>query len=316
MNFWSGKNILITGGAGFIGSHLVEFLISQNSKITVIDNLSNGREENIDTEKVRFLKKDVGDINVDGELLNNVDVVFHLAANADVPKANKDPLMDFKSNAESTLKVLEGIRKSNSDPIVFYPSTALIHGESGKERINEDWGINPISFYGLSKYIGEHYCELYAKTYGMKVVRGRYFNVYGPRLHCHVVFDTIRKISESDGKMEMLGNSQNTRDFLFVGDVVRATTILVEKKINYPVNVGSGEAISIENLVHTLLELCNKKRIVVNFSQESWKGNVNHYNADIKRLKEIGFEAKYSLNEGLLKTIKWFEEAYKKKVIA
>jgi len=107
MDFWGEKNILITGGAGFIGSHLADFLISQGSKVTIIDNLSNGREENIDKENIKILKKDVGVGEEYRELLNNVEVVFHLAANANVPSANKDPLMDFKLNAESTLKVLE-----------------------------------------------------------------------------------------------------------------------------------------------------------------------------------------------------------------
>jgi len=315
MNFWNEKNVLITGGAGFIGSHLVEALLEKKAQITIIDNLSNGRIENINSDKVKFVKMDMKDIKEKRNLLEDIDVLFHLAANADVPKSNVDPVMDFKSNAEITLQLLDEVRKSKNNPIFFYPSTALVHGESKKELIKEEDGINPISFYGLSKYVGEHYCGLYAKMYGLNVVRSRYFNVYGPRLHWHVVFDTIKKISESNGKLEMLGNGKQTRDFLYVGDVVNATLKLVEDKVNYIVNVGSGKAISIEQLVKTILEICNKNQIEIVFSQNSWKGDVQHYNADISKLQELNFKPKYTLEEGLLKTIRWFEAAYNKKVI-
>jgi len=154
LKFWKDKKVLVTGGAGFIGSHLIEQLLQSNASVTVMDNFSTGKRENIDTSRIKLIEQDVNDLSE--EHLSDIDVLFHLAASASVPLSNQDPLRDFQSNAQLTLKVLEQIRKSKSDVTFFYASTTLVYGESDKDKIPEDTGIHPISFYGLSKYAGEH----------------------------------------------------------------------------------------------------------------------------------------------------------------
>tara|TARA_Y100000310_G_C20702631_1_gene831375 strand:+ start:6840 stop:7811 length:972 start_codon:yes stop_codon:yes gene_type:complete len=307
--FLERKNVLVTGGAGFIGSHLIESIQSAGS-ITVVDDFSSGRKENIDTSKIKLIEQDVNSFPED--ILKDIDVVFHLAAIASVPKSNEDPLTDFKVNAHATLRLLELIRKNKADITFFYPSTALVHGESNQEKISEETDVKPISFYGLSKYAGEHYVKLYSDIYGLKTKIARFFNVYGPRQHTHVIFDTLQKIASNPKHLSMLGTGKETRDFVFVKDVVSATLAFLDSPSSEKIiNVGSGDAIPIEQLVSSILRLCNITDCKVDFSQKSWKGDVMKYRADNSKLNAF-FKPAYSLDEGLRETIQWFENSYQK----
>lgn len=316
MTSWKGKRTLVTGGAGFIGSHVVDALLERGSRVTVVDNLSTGRGENVDTGKVRFVKADLNRIKNFKELLEGTDIIIHLAASADVPTANRDPLADFATNAEASLVLLENVRKFAPDATVFYGSTVMVHGECEKERIDEDTQIEPVSFYGLSKYTGEHYSILYSGVYGLNVKIARYFNIYGPRYHSHVVFDILTKIAKDPKHLELFGTGEEARDFMFVRDAASATLRFLEVE-DAPkiINMGTGSSISIKELVAEILCLCNIKDCQVSFSQRSWKGDVKKYRANVSRLKALGFEPQYSLTQGLTETIRWFEKTYAKKVI-
>ena len=303
-----GKNVLITGGAGFIGSHLAEVLQDKCS-VTVLDDFSTGRKENLDLSKVKLVEQDVSEISKD--VLNDIDTVFHLAAIASVPKSTEEPLTDFRVNAQATLKLLELIRKNKSDTTFFYPSTALVHGESEQETLSEETNIQPISFYGLSKYTGEQYVKLYSDIYGINTKIARFFNVYGPRQHNHVIFDTLMKIAKNPKQLSMQGTGKETRDFVFVNDVIAASLTFLESKEQL-VSIGSGEAVPIGELVSTILRLCKITDCNVEFSQKSWKGNVTRYKADNSKISALGYKQEYTFEQGLKKNIEWFERVYQK----
>jgi len=304
---------LVTGGTGFIGSHLIEQLLQHGASVTVVDNLSTGKREHIDTSKINLIEQDVNDLSEDR--LSGVDVLLHLAASVSVPKSNQDPMSDFRANSQLTLKLLELVRKSKADLTFFYPSTTLIYGESGLDKIPETTGANPLSFYGLSKYTGERYTQLYADLYGLKTRITRYFNVYGPRQQSQVVFDTIKKIAENPEKISMFGTGKEARDFIYVKDLVAATLAIVASPSEGITNVGTGNAITIQEILATLLRICNIKDCEVTFSQRSRLGDVTKNRADVSRLSALGFHPSYTLDQGLTETIRWFEKEFNKKLI-
>jgi UDP-glucose 4-epimerase len=299
-----GKNVLVTGGAGFIGYHLCKKLLTLTDNVTIYDNMSSGTMQNVkDNSKAKFVKGDILDLKT---LLAQPkqDLIYHLAAQVVVGYSMENPLADFDTNAKGTLMVLEKARKD--DAKVVFASSAAVYGNPAVFPTPESYGFHPFSCYGLSKVVGEEYCQMYKDQYGLEVVITRFANVYG--LRCHgVIHDFLDKLAKNPDKLEMLGTGQNCRDFVHVSDVVAALVQLGEKEgINGEVyNLGLGKTTSILELADLILKILKlDKRTKVTTTGTSWQGDVTKIWFDItKAKKELGWTPKVTLEESIKEVI-------------
>ncbi|MCW4030060.1 MAG: GDP-mannose 4,6-dehydratase [Candidatus Bathyarchaeota archaeon] len=299
-----GKNVLVTGGAGFIGFHLCKKLSDLTENLTNYDNLSNGTLENVkDVPKAKFVKGDILDLKKLCDL-PKTDLIYHLAAQVVVGYSMENPLADFETNAKGTLHVLEKARKD--DAKVVFASSAAVYGNPPIFPTPESYGFHPFSCYGVSKVVGEEYCQMYREQYGLEVVITRFANVYG--LRCHgVIHDFLDKLAKNPDKLEILGTGQQCRDFVHVSDVVNALVTMGTKEgINGEVyNLGLGKTTSILELANLILTILNlQNRTVVTTTGHSWQGDVTKIWFDItKAKKELGWIPKVSLEESIKEVI-------------
>jgi len=306
-----GKSVLVSGGAGFIGSHLVDALIARGLNVTVIDNLSSGRSENIN-KKAEFIKADILDYKLLKKIVKDKDIIFHIAASATTKETSmgwKDPVYDYKVNALGTLNMLRAILEKNRDVKFLYASSAAVYGEPEYTPIKESHPTNPISPYGISKLTGEKYCYAYFKEYGLYTIVLRIFNTYGPRQPRYVMFDLLKKLWKNHHKLEVLGTGDQVRDYCYISDLVRAFILAIKKAPPGSVfNIGSGEGITIRALVDRLIQIYQPTQdIEVYYTGKSWKGDINVLNCDITKARKIlGFKPKVKLEEGLMKLVDWF----------
>jgi len=311
---WSGKKILITGGAGFIGSWLADALSQLDAEVTIFDNLCTGKIQNINPilKSVKFVKGDIRDNEILKRATKNKDYVFHLAANANVPNSVNNPEHDFDVNARGAFNVLRAVHKLGSKARVIYASTAAVYGEPVYTPIDETHPLKPISPYGASKLSGEAYCFAFHQAYDLEVTVLRLFNIYGPRQPRYVVYDFLKKLSQNQRKLEVLGTGQQRRDFTYVTDAVNAFLLAAHNNqvVGQALNIGSGTAVSIKELALLILRLQGLYRNTsLEFTGFSWKGDVKTFLADISRAKKVlGYEPKVSLTEGLQLEIGWFKK--------
>jgi len=298
------KKILVTGGAGFIGYHLCKRLSSLTGDLTIYDNLSSGTMQNIkDVPSAKFIQGDILDLKTLLEQPKQ-DLIYHLAAQVVVGYSMENPLADFETNAKGTLYVLEKARKD--DAKVVFASSAAVYGNPSVFPTPESYGFHPFSCYGLSKVVGEEYCQMYHEQYGLDIVITRFANVYG--LRCHgVIHDFLDKLAKNPDKLEILGTGQNCRDFVHVSDVVAALVLLGEKEdINGEVyNLGLGKTTSVlelADLILSILRLQNRTKITT--TGVSWQGDVGKIWFDTtKAQKELGWTPKVSLEESIKEVI-------------
>ena len=273
---------IVTGGAGFIGSHIVETLLPDH-EVTVIDDLSTGKNIN---EKSNFLKKSIlDDLSFDG------DVVFHLAAQVSVPLSFEKPELTRRINVDGTKNVLDACLKSNVKKVVF-SSSAAIYGDVD-HPVKENEELKPQDPYGESKLEGEKLMQKYYEENGLETVSLRYFNVYGQRMNSGVM-----KAFLGNTKPTITGDGKQTRDFVFVKDVVAANLIAAQSKITGSFNVGTGNATSLLSLIE-ILEKATKNKCEPLFAEER-KNDIFYSCADVeKSTKILGFTAKTSLEAGI-----------------
>jgi UDP-glucose 4-epimerase len=248
------KKAIVTGGAGFIGSNLVDKLIDMGVEVHIIDDLSTGKKENINP-KATFYNKDVSKITLlDYDLFKGVDVVFHLAALARVQPSIEDPITFNKVNIDGTLNVLWAAHKAGVKRVVYSASSSC-YGNNENFPTPETESTNPLSPYGLQKYLGEHYCKMFSEVYGLDTVSLRYFNVYGERMllegaYCLVLGIFAQKMLQ--GKSLTINNDgEQRRDFTYVGDVVNANVLAAThpENLNGEVfNIGNGDNYSVNEL--------------------------------------------------------------------
>jgi len=249
------KKVVVTGGAGFIGSNLVDILIDDNIDVIVVDNLSTGKIANVN-KKAHFLKHDLSSINVDAliSILKDVDVVFHLAALARVQPSIEDPFPYHNANVNATLNLLYAAHKSKVKRVIYSASSSC-YGDTLKIPQQEKDPSNPLSPYGLQKYIGEQYCRMFSQVYDLDTVSLRYFNVYGERMsltgaYCLVTGIFARQMQENK-LLTITNDGKQRRDFTYVGDVVQANILAARysKKLNGEVfNIGNGKNVSINEV--------------------------------------------------------------------
>ncbi len=304
-----GVPVLVTGGAGFIGSHLVEHLATAGAAVTVLDNFATGRMENLCAvqSRIQVVVGDLADLLRIGRLhINDYQIVFHLAANPYIPPSVENPIYDFQANLVNTLALLEAIRLSAKRPRLINASSAAVYGNPVRLPIQETDPTVPISPYGVSKLGGERYVAVYSQLYGIWAASMRFFSVFGPRQHKQVVFDLLRKLEAYPNRIEVLGNGTQTRDFVYVMDVVHA---LILAAVQAPgrgesYNVASGTMYTINDLVHTWCEILHLAPEIA-YTGQIRPGDAEKWEVDITCLRSLGFTPQFSLRDGLVAIKDW-----------
>ncbi len=304
----NGKKILVTGGAGFIGSNLVDKL-SPGNRVFVLDNLSSGSLSNLEKsrDRITFIKGDILDKGLLKEIVAKVEFVFHLAANVGNVKSIEDPAFDMEVNIKGTINLLEACLKSNIERLV-YSASAAIFGEARHLPIDEDHPVNPESPYAVSKLAAEKYCFAFHKVHGLPVSAVRYFNVYGPRQgtsgYANVIAIFFQRIRE--GKpLTIYGDGKQTRDFVFVEDVVRANILAAVQPaaVGEVCNIATGQEADVNQLVSLINEISRRENRVIH--AEPRAGEVRHSRGNIEKARKVlGYSPKIDLKEGLSLTWK------------
>jgi UDP-glucose 4-epimerase len=312
MNF-KNKKILITGGAGFIGSHTADALISQGSKVAIIDNLSTGQKENINP-KAAFYKMNIADPKIETVFQKEKpEIVLHFAAQIDVRKSISDPLFDGCVNILGSLNVLENCRRHKIRKIVFASSGGAIYGEAKVVPTSEDCPSNPLSPYGIAKLAVEKYLNYYYKVFGLSFVSLRFANIYGPRQNAEGEAGVIavfcsKMLSKRNPKIN--GSGRQTRDFVFVEDAVKASLLAIRKNKTGVFNIGTTQETSINEVFKKLKKLTNSTCRERHNSPK--KGEQKRSCLSFSKAKKLlNWRPKYNLDKGLLKTVKWFENKIK-----
>lgn len=299
MDGLKGKRILVTGGAGFIGFHLCKKLIEHAGNVTIYDNLSSGKMENVkDLKKATFVKGDI--LNLEKLCsLEKFDVIYHLAAQVVVPYSMENPIEDFETNARGTINVLEKARKDKAK--LIFASSAAVYGNPAQFPTPEEYGYHPFSCYGLSKVVGEEYAHIYTLQYGLAVTIVRFSNVYGSRCH-GVISDFFDKLQKNPTKLEIIGTGQQARDFVHVSDITDALILASDKKATgQTYNLGFGETTKIIDLAKMILKILRlTDKTVVTTTGVSWQGDINTIWFDItKAKKELNWTPKIRLEDHL-----------------
>ncbi len=305
---------LVTGGAGFIGSHLVEALVERGHHVRVIDNLSTGRLTNLEAVlgAVEFLAGDVCDESLIEDLMHGVEYVFHLAALASVPRSVEAPFESHTACATGTITVLEAARRARVKRVI-YASSSAVYGDQPTAAKRETDLPKPMSPYGAAKLAGEIYCQAFYVTYGLPTVALRYFNVFGPRQDPESPYAAVipRFITAilSGRQPVIYGDGEQSRDFTYVEDVVRANLLAMESSAadGQVLNIATGKAISLLELLRVLEELLGRK-IAPQFDPPR-PGDIRHSMADITLAEKIlNYRPLISLAEGLRRSIGYFTQ--------
>jgi UDP-glucose 4-epimerase len=302
--------ILVTGGAGFIGSHLVDRLAAEGHRVRVIDNLSSGRLENLAHR--RDVEVIVGDLKNPQDVqkaVRGVDAVFHFAANPEVRVSTTNPDIHFNENVVATFNLLEAMRKNDVGQLVF-ASSSSVYGEPDEIPVDENAPLRPVSVYGASKAACEHLIHAYAKLYGFRAVALRYANVVGPRLRHGVIWDLINKLKKNPHELEILGDGKQIRSYIYIDDAVEATLLAWKKTTDAyaAYNVAAEDWITVDEVADQVIEtmgLTNvKKTHKPVLHGVGWPGDVKKIALKIDKLKQLGFEPKVNSREAVRLTAK------------
>jgi UDP-glucose 4-epimerase len=300
--------VLVTGGAGFIGSHVVDRLILEGHEVVVVDNLATGKRRNIN-RAARFYKMDIQSWRLERVFRNErPNVVMHLAAQMDVRKSVEDPMFDAQVNVLGTLNVLQQAVKHGVRKVIFSSSGGAIYGEQETYPAPETHVMKPLSPYGLSKLCGEQYLSYFQRVSGLQAVSLRYANVYGPRQdpegEAGVVAIFIQKMLNGEQAV-INGNGRQTRDFVFVDDVVEANLAMMGQETQGTYNVGTGVETSINDLFRILVQ--HTGSTCKEMHGPAKKGEQARSVIDSAKLRhEVSWEPKADLSDGLKKTVEYF----------
>ncbi|MCL7384613.1 MAG: NAD-dependent epimerase/dehydratase family protein [Thaumarchaeota archaeon] len=299
--------MLITGGAGFIGSHLVDALMSRGYEVIAIDNLARGEIENISkwmkNPRFKFVKGDVTDIDLMLSIVRECDTIFHLAANPEVRVG--DPSDHFRNNLYATYIVLEAMRVNNVKKIVF-TSSSTVYGEAKIIPTPEDYSpLVPISIYGACKLGSESLIIGYSKTYGFNSIILRLANIVGSRSRHGVIVDFIKKLLKDSSRLEILGDGEQMKSYLHITDcieaIVRSSENIGEDIQIY--NVGSEDAINVKTIAKIIIEELNLDDVKIEYKDEfggrGWIGDVRRMLLDISKIKSIGWRPRYNSSEAV-----------------
>lgn len=309
---FGGSSVIVTGGAGFIGSHIAEVLVGLGADVTVIDNLEAGKADNLAAAAgVRLETVDIADRAAVAEAIRSgaPNYVFHFAANASVPRSVEDPDHDFDANVVGTYNVLRACRGVSGLRKVVFASSAAVYGEPAELPIRESTVLRPISPYGFSKLASENIVQCHRSVYGVPAVAARIFNAYGPRMARFVILDFLRKLAENPQSLTVLGSGKQVREFIYVRDAVSAflhLAVLGEPGEAY--NVSGGTPMSILELARQLVSVRGlSDRCEIRTTGESWVGDAQRWTTDTSKLRGLGFSPCWTLEAGIAETIGWFD---------
>jgi len=298
-----GARILVTGGAGFVGSHTVETLLARGSRVVVFDNFSSGRRENLPGRhrRLRVITGDVLDLAALETAMRGADACLHLAAQVSVKASLAQPQFSLDTNVKGFLNMLECARRQKLKRLV-YASSAAIYGDSRQLPVSEKLPTNPISPYGLEKVTTERYAALYARLYGLSALGLRYFNIYGTRQPPSSPYSgVITKFSHSfaeNQRPQIFGDGRQSRDFIYVKDVAAANAAALHSSAEGVCNIGTGHSINLLQLLRELRAITGKSLRPV-FGPRA-TGDIRHSRADVRQAKRmLGFSAEYDFSRGL-----------------
>lgn len=304
--------VLVTGGAGFIGSHLAKRLLDDGNDVVVVDNLSNGCRDNLTSmeanPKFVFYEFDVNNTIKLKNVFDNhpFDMVFHLAANADVSRGEESTLVDFENTLQTTLNVLEMMRIYEIKKF-FFASSSTVYGNA-EERLQEHRSImRPISHYGAAKMASEAFISSYSHLHDFQVWVARFCNAVGPNMTHGVIPDLIRKLKQHPAELEVFGDGTQTKPYIYIDDLVEGVMALLEKT-NEDYNaylVGVDSSLTVDQIAQIVMdEVGVQVPIHYGGRYSGWKGDVRKYQYDVSRLRLMGWTPKYNAEEAVRKAIK------------
>ena len=305
---------LVTGGAGFIGSHIASALASNGARVRVLDDLSTGHRENIDEigGDVDFIQGSVADEELLKKVLEDVELVFHEAAIPSVPRSVEAPRQTHIASVDGTFSLLVAARERGVRRVVYAASSSA-YGDQPTLPKSEEMRPDPLSPYAVAKLVGEYYCRAFTRVYGLETVSLRYFNVFGPRQDPGSQYSGVvsRFISSllSNERPVIYGDGEQSRDFTYIDNVVFANMNAASAKeaSGKVINVANGQRITLNQLLAELKDLTGKQDVTAEYL-EPRVGDVRHSLADITMARELlGYESKVDLREGLQRTIDWWK---------
>lgn len=308
--------VLVTGGAGFIGSHIAAALAASGARVRVIDNLATGHRENLDEieGRVDFIEADVNDADALGRALDGVEIVFHQAAIPSVPRSIDNPRETHRACVDATFGLLLAAREHGVRRII-YAASSSVYGDQPTLPKHENMRPEPLSPYAVAKLIGEQYCQVFTRTYNLETVCLRYFNVFGPRQDPSSPYSGVISRFTSGllrGERPIIfGDGEQSRDFTFVANAVDANLRAAEAMnvAGQVINVANGERTTLNQLLEAMKKLTGRNDIQAEY-REARAGDVRHSLADITRARELlGYEPRISLEEGLRHTLEWWKQS-------
>ena len=309
------SKVIVTGGAGFIGSNLAEELAKLGHQVVIIDDLSTGNPENINpvlqAGQVEYIEGSITELPLLQKTLSGADYVFHQAAIPSVPRSIVDPGNTNSVNIPGTLNILIAARDNAVKKLVF-ASSSSVYGDTPTLPKTEDMPPNPLSPYAVSKLTGEYYCQVFTYIFDLKTVCLRYFNVYGPRqdpnsAYAAVIPLFINTVLAGNSPV-IFGDGEQTRDFTFVRDVVEANIQAAESEVTGIYNLGNTQSVTINQLTNLIIDITKNNNIKPVY-KEPRPGDIVHSLADTSKAKAFGYNPKYSLEQGLKETINFYTKA-------
>lgn len=303
--------IFITGGAGFIGSHLVDRLIN-SGEITIYDNLSSGRKEfiqhHLDKPNFHFIPADLLDFDTLSKAITNHDIVFHLAANPDVRAGIADTKLDLQQGTVATCNVLEAMKVNQIRKIIF-ASSSTVYGEAGTKSVAEDYGpLLPISLYGASKLACEGLISAFCHLFDMQAWIFRFANVVGARASHGVIFDFINKLKQNPTELEILGDGTQEKPYLYVADCINGILFGLEhsqEQVNV-LNLGTDSSTNVTAIASMVAEAMglSEVKFIYTGGNRGWRGDVPQVKFDIDKLKKLGWKPDYNSDEAVRRAIR------------
>lgn len=302
------KTILVTGGAGFIGSHLTDKLLSEKNKVIVIDNLSLGKKSNIkqafNHQNFTFFEKDILDYQEIKKIFESFkfDTVFHLAANSDIARSFENPIIDLDMTFLTTFNILKAMKENNVKKIVF-SSTSAIYGQTGGKQVREDYGpLFPASHYGAAKLASEAFIASFCENYNIQAWITRFPNICGERTTHGILHDFIKKLKNNPNELEVLGDGKQSKPYLYVKDLIEAIFFVYNNsndKINF-YNLGVEDTTSVSEIAQMVINAMKlKAKIKYTGGDRGWIGDVPKFSYNLDKIHQLGWQSPKTSNQAV-----------------
>ncbi len=313
------KHILVTGGCGFIGSNIVKRLVREGYYVSVIDDLTTGKkdyiQECLEGKNCQLIEESIVDYAAMERAMEGIDVVIHEAANPDVRSSKDNLFRDFEINVKGTLNILQAMATHDVSKIIFASSAGTVYGETEKIPTPENHFLAPISHYGASKAASEQYLSSFSSLYNIEAYSLRLGNIYGPPSNHGVMFDFFMKLKKDPTSLEILGNGQQVKSYLYVDDCVEAhISALNTEKSKYMVfNITSNEATTVNQIASEMINAMNLKEVKLSYTggERGWEGDVKRAVVDITKAQKIlHWSPKIKISEGIRNYVSWLRDKY------